>query len=75
MQERKKAQKLTDEITRSSAHGPKSVPKEKEKNSPTTPEPEVLSPTAAKHLVLSPGSQDIKSQGAHQRMHHNIPHR
>lgn len=75
LQERKKVQKLTEEIVRSSTRGPKSTPQEKEKTQENAPEHEVLSPTAAKHLVLSPGSQAIKSEASLQRMHHNIPHR
>lgn len=73
-QERKKVQKLTEEIARSSTRGPKATTIEKEKIQTSSPE-NVLSPTAAKHLVLSPGSQAIKNQASLQRMHHNIPHR
>ncbi|KAK3927456.1 Citron rho-interacting kinase [Frankliniella fusca] len=75
-QERKKVQKLTEEIVRSSTRCPKTSTLEKEKEKIQTSSPEsVLSPTAAKHLVLSPGSQAIKNQASLQRMHHNIPHR
>lgn len=76
-QERKKVQKLTEEIVRSSCRGPKisTLEKEKEKGSSHSSEPERLSPTAAKNLVLSPGSQAFQKQASLQRMHHNIPHR
>lgn len=77
LQERKKVQKLTEEIVRSSCRGPKSttLEKERERGTSHSSEPELLSPTAAKHLVLSPGSQAIQKQASLQRMHHNIPHR
>lgn len=75
LQERKKVQKLTEEIIRSSTRGPKNSALEKDKGQPQSPDMEVLSPTTAKNLVLSPGSQAIKNQASLQRMHHNIPHR